>query len=111
MNKREFVRTLGGASLGLMFSPSVLSRYMAMPHAELAQDEAFWATIRGKYKLTPEYINLENGYYSMQATPVLDAFITRVREVNLEGAYYMRVPQVANKYQLATDWHTRHPKL
>ena len=32
MNKREFVRTLGGASLGLMFSPSVLSRYMAMPH-------------------------------------------------------------------------------
>jgi selenocysteine lyase/cysteine desulfurase len=28
---------------------------------------------------------------------VLDAFIARVREVNLEGAYYMRVPQVANK--------------
>jgi hypothetical protein len=25
MNKREFVRTLGGASLGLMFSPSVRS--------------------------------------------------------------------------------------
>jgi selenocysteine lyase/cysteine desulfurase len=33
----------------------------------------------------------------MQATPVLEAFIQRVREVNYEGAYYMRVPQVPNK--------------
>ena len=45
MDKRQFVKTLGGASLGLMFSPSVLARYMAMPHTELAQDEAFWGSI------------------------------------------------------------------
>ena len=102
MNKREFVKTLGGASLGLAFSPSMLSRYMAMPHAELAQDEAFWGTIRGKYKLTPEYINLENGYYSMQAEPVLDAFIGHVRSINLQASRYMRTRQPDDKLRVRT---------
>ena len=102
MNKREFVRTLGGASLGLMFSPSVLSRYMAMPHTEVAQDEAFWGTIRGKYKLTPEYINLENGYYSMQAEPVLDAFIGHVRRINVQASRYMRTRQPDDKLRVRT---------
>ncbi len=102
MNKREFVKTLGGASLGLMFSPSMLSRYMAMPHAELAQDEAFWGTIRGKYKLTPEYINLENGYYSMQAEPVLEAFIGHVRSINVQASRYMRTRQPDDKLRVRT---------
>ena len=102
MNKREFVKTLGGASLGLVFSPSMLSRYMAMPHAELAQDEAFWGTIRGKYKLTPEYINLENGYYSMQAEPVLEAFIGHVRSINVQASRYMRTRQPDDKLRVRT---------
>lgn len=102
MNKREFVKTLGGASLGLMFSPSVLSRYMAMPHSELAQDEAFWGTIRGKYKLTPEYINLENGYYSMQAEPVLEAFLSHVRSINVQASRYMRTRQFDDKLRVRT---------
>jgi selenocysteine lyase/cysteine desulfurase len=85
-----------------MFSPSVLSRYMAMPHAELAQDEAFWATIRGKYKLTPEYINLENGYYSMQAEPVLEAFIGHVRSINVQASRYMRTRQPDDKLRVRT---------
>ena len=102
MNKREFVKTLGGASLGLMFSPTVLARYMAMPHTELAQDEAFWSTIRGKYKLTPEYINLENGYYSMQAEPVLEAFIGHVRSINMQASRYMRTRQPDDKLRVRT---------
>jgi selenocysteine lyase/cysteine desulfurase len=102
VDKREFVKTLGGASLALMFSPSVLSRYMAMPHAELAQDEAFWGTIRGKYKLTPEYINLENGYYSMQAQPVLEAFIGHVRSINVQASRYMRTRQPDDKLRVRT---------
>jgi selenocysteine lyase/cysteine desulfurase len=85
-----------------MFSPSVLSRYMAMPHSELAQDEAFWATIRGKYKLTPEYINLENGYYSMQAEPVLEAFIGHVRSINMQASRYMRTRQPDDKLRVRT---------
>ena len=102
MHKRDFLRTVGGASLGLLFSPAVLARYAAMPYAELAQDEAFWATIRGKYRLTPDYINLENGYYSMQAQPVLNAFVDHVRGINVQASRYMRTRQVEDKLRVRT---------
>jgi selenocysteine lyase/cysteine desulfurase len=75
---------------------------MAMPHTELAQDEAFWRTIRGKYKLTPEYINLENGYYSMQAEPVLESFIGHVRSINVQASRYMRTRQPDDKLRIRT---------
>jgi selenocysteine lyase/cysteine desulfurase len=97
MNKREFLRTAGGAGLSLLFSPRLLAKYAEMPIERLAEDEAFWLTIRGKYRLKPDYINLESGYYSMQAQPVLEAFIARVREVNYEASYYLRTKQVPDK--------------
>jgi selenocysteine lyase/cysteine desulfurase len=102
MNKREFVRTLGTASLSAIFAPHVLARYAAMPYEQLAQDEAFWGTIRGKYKLTPDYINLENGLYSMQAEPVLDAFIGHVRSINVQASRYMRTRQPDDKLRVRT---------
>ena len=97
MRKREFVRTLGGASLALLFGEDAWARYAALPPHQVAQDEAFWARIRGQYLLTPEYINLENGYYLMQAQPVLEAFIGRVREVNRQASRYMRTRQFDDK--------------
>jgi len=97
MNKREFLRTAGGAGLGLLLTPRLWAEYAEMPVQRLAEEEAFWAAIRGKYRLTPDYINLESGYYSMQAEPVLEAFIARVREVNYEASLYMRTKQVPNK--------------
>jgi len=90
MNKRDFLRTLGGASLALVFGEKAWARYAALPPARLAQDEDFWAAIRAKYLLTPDYINLENGYYLMQSQPVLDAFIGRVRDINVRASRYMR---------------------
>ena len=102
MNKREFLRTLSNASLGVMFAPATLERYARMSYAELAQQDAFWATIRGKYRLTPDFINLENGYYSMQAEPVLDAFVGHVRRTNYEGSRYMRTAQVPDKTRVRT---------
>jgi selenocysteine lyase/cysteine desulfurase len=97
MHKRDFVRTLGGASLGLLFSDEWWARHAALPPRQLAQDERFWAEVRGQYLLTPEYINLENGYYLMQSQPVLEAFIGRVREVNRQATRYMRTRQVDEK--------------
>ncbi len=97
MNKREFLRTAGGASLSLLFAPRDWAKYVAMRPEHLAEDESFWLTIRGKYRLKPDYINLESGYYSMQAQPVLEAFIAHVREINYEASYYLRTKQVPNK--------------
>src|SRR6187551_1322155 len=102
MDKREFLRTLGGASLGVLFSPALLARYASMPAQQLAQDEAFWAAIRGKYRLTSDYINLENGYYSMQSQPVLDAFVEHVRTINVQASRYRRTRQTDDKLRVRT---------
>ena len=99
MNKRDFLRTASAASMGVALG-DVTSLFAEVAHVapeDLAQDQAFWSTIRAKYKLKPEYVNLENGYYCMQPQEVLEAFIAHVREVNTEASYYMRTKQYPNK--------------
>ncbi len=102
MDKREFLRTMGGASLGMMFGPDLLARYAAMPAAALAEDEPFWAGIRAKFKLTPDYINLENGYFCFQPEEVLEGYIGHVRAINLEASHYMRTVKDTDKLRVRT---------
>lgn len=97
MNKREFLHTLGGTSLGLIFAPDQIAHMARLPAATLATDDPFWDAIRASYKLTPDYINLENGYFSMQAEPVLEALVGHVRAVNAAASHYMRTVAEANK--------------
>jgi selenocysteine lyase/cysteine desulfurase len=99
MNKRDFLQTLGGASMGLALV-DVKALFAGVGNtaaADLAQDEAFWGKVRAGFKLKPDYINLENGYYCMQPQEVLEGFITRVREINTEASYYMRTRQNDDK--------------
>ena len=102
MNKRDFLRTVGGASLGMMFGPELLGRLASMPAAALAKDEPFWTAMRAKFKLTPDYINLENGYYCFQPEEVLDVFIKNVRAINVEASHYMRTRQYDDKLRART---------
>ena len=115
MNKREFLRTMGGASLGLLLGDRLWAQYAELPPAALARDEPFWASIREQYLLKADYINLENGYFSMQAQPVLEAFVSRVREINREASYYMRTTQyddkLAARKQLAAMGGCSHEEL
>jgi selenocysteine lyase/cysteine desulfurase len=103
MDKREFLRTLGTATVGALLGERLWARYAALPPQDLAQDEEFWTLLRGKYELTPDRVNLENGYYSMQAQPVLEAFIGHVRRVNRQAAFYMRNQQAADKLAVRTQ--------
>lgn len=59
----------------------------------------YWQTIRNDYKLKPDYINLENGYYSIMAQPVLNGYLKDLQTVNMEGSYYMRTVQFENKHR------------
>ena len=97
MNKRDFLRTSASASLAVLLGERAWARFADLPIDRLAQEEDFWAAVRARYRLKPDYINLESGYYSMQATPVLEAFIAKVREVNYHASHYMRTTQVADK--------------
>jgi selenocysteine lyase/cysteine desulfurase len=105
MDKRTFLKSAGLAGLGGMLSIEGLAELVksvsAIPSSELAGDEDFWATMRQGYKLKPDYINLENGYYNFLPEQVLEKFIGHVREVNLQGSYYMRTVQFNNKKAMA----------
>jgi selenocysteine lyase/cysteine desulfurase len=72
------------------------------PSNQLLAHEDFWEHIRSEYLLKPDYINLENGYYSMTAQPVLEAYLQDVRKINLEASYYMRTVQYEQRDQVRT---------
>jgi selenocysteine lyase/cysteine desulfurase len=105
MDKRTFLKSAGIVGLGSMMSIDNLAELVrgvsAVSPEKLAGDEDFWATMRKGYKLKPDYINLENGYYNFLPEQVLEKFIGHVREVNLQGSYYMRTVQFDNKKSMA----------
>jgi selenocysteine lyase/cysteine desulfurase len=102
MNKRDFLRHLGTTTLAAALGDRALAQGRQRPPAELAADDEFWALVRRNYRLSADYVNLENGYYSMQAQPVLDAFLGHVRDVNFAAARYMRTRQVEDKQAART---------
>lgn len=105
MDKRTFLKTAGMAGLGGMLSfeglADLVQSVSSVSYAELASDEDFWASVRKGYKLKPDYINLENGYYNFLPEQVLEKYIGHVREINLQGSYYMRTVQFENKKIMA----------
>lgn len=105
MKKRTFLKNL--VALGVAASPTTVAMEKAVAGVAsvapktLAGDEDFWATIRSGYKLKPDYINLENGYYCFLPQETLNHFISHVKEVNYEGSWYMRTVQWDNKRAVA----------
>lgn len=78
-----------------------LKNYNSLSPATLAGEEEFWLGIRKGYRLKPDYINLENGYYCFMPQETLENFIDHIREVNYQGSYYMRTVQFDNKRKVA----------
>ena len=105
MKKRTFLKSAGLAGLGAMLSFDGFARLVngvaAVSSADLAGDEDFWSGIRQGYKLKPDYINLENGYYNFLPEQVLERFIEHVREINYQGSYYMRNFRLEDKKAMA----------
>jgi selenocysteine lyase/cysteine desulfurase len=101
MKKREFIKKASLAVLGTPFYGSVLadsvSKISSVKPEKLATSEDFWLNVRHDYKLKPDYINLENGYYNIIPTPTLEALKKNIDLVNYEGAHYMRTVQWENK--------------
>jgi selenocysteine lyase/cysteine desulfurase len=105
LKKRTFLKGLAWAAAGIPFSANSMEK-ISQRSADvdpnlLAEDENFWATIRKGYNLKPDYINLENGYYNFVPQVLLDKYMEHIREVNLQGSYYMRTVQFDNKKRMA----------
>jgi selenocysteine lyase/cysteine desulfurase len=106
MQRRSFLR-LAAAGFG---SPPLIAcveravaRVANVPDDELARDETFWAEIRAGYELTPDYINLENGYYCMMPRALLEAQQGYARRINVEAAHYMRTAQFDDRAAIVAE--------
>ncbi|HLK27675.1 MAG TPA: aminotransferase class V-fold PLP-dependent enzyme [Puia sp.] len=105
MDKRSFIKGLAMAGVSVPLSANVfagwISKAAQRTAEQLSSDDEFWMSIRGGYKLKPDYINLENGYYNILPEEILENYISHVREVNYQGSYYMRTVQFDNKKKMA----------
>jgi selenocysteine lyase/cysteine desulfurase len=105
MNKRSFLKSMAMFAMGgipsLQAMDNLIHRVSHHSPDALAGDEDFWSNIRGGYRLKPDYINLENGYYCFLPQETLENFINHAREVNYQGSYYMRTVQRENKRKAA----------
>ncbi|MEN9382717.1 MAG: hypothetical protein RI940_1600 [Bacteroidota bacterium] len=106
MHKRQFIKNVLLAGIGTPIGMSSFAQSFAnkknVPANTLASDDAFWNEIRNQYILKPDYINLENGYYNFLPQPLLNKFIEHIKEVNLQGSYYMRTVQFENKKKITS---------
>jgi selenocysteine lyase/cysteine desulfurase len=104
MNKRTFIKNISIMGMGIPVADqleNLIEQYEHLSPTALAEDEKFWEGVRGGYKLKPDYINLENGYYSFMPQEILENYIRHIREVNYEAAYYMRTKRFDDKKKMA----------
>ncbi len=105
MHKRTFMKNMVLLSAGLPAFLRDLGRWVndieSLSPEQAAQDEEFWMRVRSGYRLKPDYINLENGYYCFIPQEILENYIHHIREINYQGSYYMRTVQWDNKQAVA----------
>jgi len=105
MKKRDFIKKMSLATLASPLYASVLTscveKVANVPANDLASNNDFWQKVRSDYKLKPDYINLESGYYNIVPTPTLNKMVEHAKMVNYEGSYYMRTVQWDNKMRMA----------
>ena len=88
-----------GISTGSVFS-SKANAAPSLNEIDFDSDD-IWSQIRAGYKLKPDYINLENGYYCFLPQETLEKYIDHIREINYQGSFYMRGVQFQNKAKSA----------
>ncbi len=106
--RRDFLRTLGGLSAGLVVLPwqdeqllkEIEGKAKQLAHLspeDAARNEEFWVLIQRAYRQSPHFINLENGYFSPQPLEVMEAQLENIRMINEIPSFYMRRRQFEEK--------------
>lgn len=100
MDKRTFLKKFSLAAMTTLPAIKAIAasvdQYEHILPSELAEDDSFWEKIREGYRIKPDYINLENGYYCLMPESTLEHYLDHVREVNYHASYYMRKVKAEN---------------
>jgi selenocysteine lyase/cysteine desulfurase len=105
MDKRTFIKNSGLVGLGAILSidsfADLMQSVSSVPSSDLAKEEDFWLKIRKGYRLNPDMINFENGYYNFLPEQTLEKLISHIRDINYQASYYMRTDQFRKKADIA----------
>ena len=53
-------------------------------------DEKFWGNVAAQYQVSPDIVNLENGYYGIMTKSVLAEYRLNIEKLNLNNSLYLR---------------------
>ncbi|MEV0593303.1 aminotransferase class V-fold PLP-dependent enzyme [Nonomuraea cavernae] len=56
----------------------------------VARDEAVWREVAARFRVSAEFVNLENGYYGIMPEPVRHAYLRNVDRLNEENSHLLR---------------------
>ncbi|MFN9519520.1 MAG: aminotransferase class V-fold PLP-dependent enzyme [Bacteroidota bacterium] len=98
MHKRTFLKSVLLAACS-PFTSKAQSLTDELDRIARSSGNDYWENIRSDYDSNTDFINLENGYYSMMAKPVMEAYLRDIRYTNRESSRYMRTVQFENKFK------------
>lgn len=109
--RRDFLRSLGEVALGASMLPlinqeavgAVESAASRLVPAGPAQEEEFWDIVRTAFVMSPDFINLENGYMSPAPSSVLDAQCAYLRAINARPSPFMRIDQTSERTRVKAE--------
>lgn len=94
--RRQFLKDASLAGAASVTLVSGLSARTPLPQTpagnprDLARDEAFWSRVAQQYRVPPNVINLEAGYFGLMSAPVLDAFHKNTDRANNGSSFFAR---------------------
>jgi len=99
MNKRSFLKSLTALGIGGTLLPHEV-KGMRLDTFDWDRDD-IWEQLRAGYRIKPDYLNFENGYYCFLPEELLEKYISHIRDINYQASYYMRGVQFDNKAKSA----------
>ncbi|WP_327104290.1 aminotransferase class V-fold PLP-dependent enzyme [Nonomuraea glycinis] len=99
LSRRRIVTGLGAMAAGALArpvtpEPSKPPEALTVPQGRtpeaLARDERFWATVARQFQVSPDFVNLENGYYGIMPEPVRQAYHRNVDHLNERSSHLLR---------------------
>ncbi|TXK40114.1 aminotransferase class V-fold PLP-dependent enzyme [Nonomuraea sp. C10] len=99
LSRRRIVAGFGAMAVGAVacpydreraYAPATLAVPPGVAPERLARDERFWATVARQFRVSPDFVNLENGYYGVMPEPVRRAYHHNVDHLNQHSSHLLR---------------------
>src|SRR3569833_896198 len=110
--RRRFVAELGsGAMLGIpravhgltdLTPPTSVAAPADRDPARVVRDERYWGKVARQYRVSADFINLENGYYGIASEPVRRAYLRNADRLNRLNSYLLRTTYKAELERIRT---------